>query len=175
MRLALASILALALAAPLAAQTDDRATALADWRRNKTNVLRFIDAMPESLLTYRPTPGVRTFAEQMEHFVVTNDDVAAQAVLGLAQAPAAGDTTRFLHNKAALRARVASSYDYVINAIERATPAQLSRRSSMYRQPEQTTMRWLALSLEHSVWTLGQVIPYMRLKGVTPPSYEMPF
>ena len=27
----------------------------------------------------------------------------------------------------------------------------------------------------HSVWTLGQLVPYLRLNGVKPPEYEMPF
>jgi hypothetical protein len=25
------------------------------------------------------------------------------------------------------------------------------------------------------VWTLGQLVPYLRLNGVTPPEYRMPF
>jgi hypothetical protein len=25
------------------------------------------------------------------------------------------------------------------------------------------------------VWTLGQLVPYLRLNGVKPPEYEMPF
>ena len=32
-----------------------------------------------------------------------------------------------------------------------------------------------SLSFEHSVWTLGQLVPYLRLNGVTPPEYKMPF
>ncbi len=164
-----------AAAAPLAAQTDARATILADWQRNRDNVLRYIDAMPESSLGYRPTPGVRNFAEQMEHIVSTNTDVAALAVRGLARTPQLGDSTRFLHSKAALRAHVAESYDYLVSALRDATPAQLARRSSMYGQPEAPATRWLDLSLEHSVWTLGQVVPYLRLNGVTPPAYSMPF
>ena len=164
-----------AAAAPLAAQRTDQATMLADWQRSKDNVLHYIDAMPDSLMTFRPTPDVRTFAEQMEHIVSTNNDVAATAILGLAQTPAFGDTTRFLHSRAALHEHVAQSYDYLLDALRQATPAQLARRSSMYRQPDETTMRWLQLSMEHTVWTMGQVVPYMRLNHVTPPAYSMPF
>jgi hypothetical protein len=29
-------------------------------------------------------------------------------------------------------------------------------------------------TLEHGTWTLGQVVPYLRMNGVTPPSY-LPF
>jgi hypothetical protein len=170
-----ASLLVLsAMAAPLAAQTD-KATALADWQRTKDNVLHYVDAMPDSLMTYRPTPGVRTFAEQIGHIVESNHETAAMAVRGLARGPELGDSTRFLHSRAALHEYVASSFDYVIAAIRGATPQQWSRRSSMYQQPQAAASRWLQLALEHSVWTLGQVVPYMRLNHVTPPSYSMPF
>lgn len=175
MRLLSTLVLAGVFATPLAAQTNQRATILADWQRLRDNVLHYVDAMPDSLMTYRPTPGVRTFAEQIDHVVATNHEVAAMAVRGLAQGPQLGDSTRFLHSRAALHAYVAASFDYVIGAIRAATPAQLARRSSMYHQPEAPATRWLELSVEHSVWTLGQVVPYMRLKRVTPPSYSMPF
>jgi hypothetical protein len=45
----------------------------------------------------------------------------------------------------------------------------------MYGQPPQPAARLTVLSYEHSVWTLGQVVPYLRLNGVTPPEYRMPF
>ena len=45
----------------------------------------------------------------------------------------------------------------------------------MYRQPEAPAWRWLGLAHEHSSWTFGQVIACLRLNGVTPPSYYMPF
>jgi roadblock/LC7 domain-containing protein len=162
-------------AGPLAAQADPKATLLADWQRLKDNNLHYLDAMPDSGLAFHPTPGVRTFAEQMEHIVSTNADVAALAVKGLAATPAFGDTAQFLHNKAALHRHVAEIYDYMIAAIRDATPAQLSRVSAMYGQPAAPATRWLQLSLEHSVWTLGQTVPYLRLNRIPAPSYSMPF
>ena len=175
MRIATSLLALLVAASPLAAQTAEKATMLADWQRSKENVLRYVDAMPDSLMTYRPTPGVRTFAEQMEHIVSTNNDVAATAILGLTRTPAFGDSTRFLYSRSALHEHVEQSYDYLLGALREATPAQLAHRSSMYRQPDETTMRWLQLSLEHTVWTMGQVVPYLRLNHVTPPAYSMPF
>ena len=45
----------------------------------------------------------------------------------------------------------------------------------MYGFPPQPAIRLAALAFEHSAWTLGQVVPYLRLNGVTPPEYTMPF
>jgi hypothetical protein len=158
----------------LSAQAGPSATALADWQRDKTNVLAYVDAMPESALTFRPTPGVRTFAEQIDHVVATNVDVAAQALRGLARSPQLGDSTQFLHSKAALHAYVAATYDYVLAAMREAAPTMWTRRSPMYGQPPNVPARWLELSHEHSIWTLGQVVPYLRLNHVTPPGYQIP-
>ena len=157
------------------AQAQDKPAMLADWQRTRANLLAYIDAMPDSALGFRPTPGVRTFAEQMAHIVESNIDVGAMAIKGLAQSPSLGDSTRYLHDKAALRKYVADAYDYAIQAIRAATPAQLGRVSSMYRQPAAPAWRWVQLAHEHSIWTFGQVITYLRMNHVTPPSYNMPF
>lgn len=158
----------------LSAQAAPPATTLPDWQRDRTNVLAYVDAMPESALTFRPTPGVRTFAEQIDHIVQTNVDVAANTLRSVRQAPQLGDSTQYLHNKAALHAYAAATYDYVIAAIREAPAAAWSRRSPMYGQPPEIPARWLELSHEHSIWTLGQVVPYLRLNHVTPPSYQLP-
>jgi len=148
---------------------------LADWQRNRTTVLAYIDAMPDSATGFRPTPGVRNFAQQFDHLVTTNLEVAAVALRGLKAAPTLADSAVYLHDKAALRRYAESTYDYLLDALRRASPAQLRRPVAMYGQPPQPAVRLAALSFEHSVWTLGQLVPYLRLNGVTPPEYRMPF
>ena len=157
------------------AQTTAYPTMLADWQRDNGNVLAYVAAMPDSAITYRPTPGVRTFAEQIDHIVISNVEIAAIALLGEEKVPVLGDKAKFLHDKAALQAYAAASYDYVLTAMQRATPEQWQRRTPMYGQPPELPARWLDLAHEHSAWTLGQVVPYLRLNGVTPPTYVMPF
>ena len=148
---------------------------LADFQRNRTTVLAYIDAMPDSATGFQPTPGVRTFAQQFDHIVTTNLEVAAVALKGLKAAPVLGDSAKYLHDKAALRTYAASTYDYLLDAFKKATPAQLAQRVAMYGQPPQPAVRLVALAFEHSVWTLGQVVPYLRLNGAKPPEYSMPF
>ena len=144
-------------------------------QRNRDVVLAYIDAMPDSATDYRPTPGVRTFAGQFDHIVSTNLEVAAVALRGLKAAPALGDSAVYLHNKAALHRYAAATYDYFLKSLRQAKPEQLQRPVAMYGQPPQPASRLAALSFEHSVWTLGQLVPYLRLNGVTPPEYKMPF
>jgi hypothetical protein len=137
-------LLLLALAVPSLGQAQSNAypDLLADWQRNRSAVLAYIDAMPDSATGFRPTPGVRTFAQQFDHIVTTNLEVAAVALRG---------------------------------AFQEAKPAQLTHPVSIFGQKPQPAIRLAALSFEHAVWPLGQVVPYLRLNGVTPPEYQMPF
>jgi uncharacterized damage-inducible protein DinB len=160
---------------PCQAQSAAPKDLLDDWQRNRTAVLAYIAAMPDSATGYRPTPGVRTFAEQFDHIVSTNLDVAAIALKGLKAAPTLGDTAVYLHNKSALLKYATATYDYFQEALRGATAAQLAKPVAIYGQPPQPAVRVVELSFEHSVWTLGQVVPYLRLNGVKPPAYQMPF
>jgi uncharacterized damage-inducible protein DinB len=174
MKAAVLSTLLLLAPAMIAAQTPS-SSALGDWGRSRKNVLAYIDAMPDSAMGFRPTPGVRSFAEQFDHIVTTNLQVAARALKGAQQPPALGDSAVYLHDKAALKAYATATYDYVLEALTAATPASLAQPTKVYGPDIQPAFRWMELSLEHSVWTLGQTVPYLRLNGVTPPAYDIPF
>jgi Domain of unknown function (DUF4440)/DinB superfamily len=162
-------------AQPSEAQTGLAPELVSDWQRNRATVLSYIDAMPDSATGYRPTPGVRTFAEQFDHIVTTNLEVAAIALRGLKAPPRLGDSAVYLRDKVALHRYADTTYAYLLAALQHASPAQLRRPVAMYGQPPQPAVRLATLSYEHSVWTLGQVVPYLRLNGVTPPEYRMPF
>jgi len=166
---------AVAAPSPSTAQSQTYPDLLADWQRNRSAVLAYIDAMPDSATGFRPTRGVRTFAQQFDHIVTTNLEVATVALRGQKTAPALGDSTVYLHDKAALHRYAEATYDYFLKALQEAKPAQLTRPVSIFGQKPQPAIRLAALSLEHAVWTLGQVVPYLRLNGVTPPEYQMPF
>ena len=165
----------LAAAGSLTAQVPDRARLVAVWTRDSSNVMRYIEAMPDSAVEFHPTPGVRTFAGQFDHIVTTNFEVAAQTLAAGKPMPELGDSAAYLHNKAALRGYAAATFDYLLTLARKATPAQLAKSVSVWKQPNKPVWEWLELSHEHTVWTLGQTIPYLRLNGVTPPDYSIPF
>jgi len=175
--IALCALPLLAPALPLPAQAGmpPRSIMVVDWERQKNNVLAYIDAMPDSAMTFAPTPGVRTFAQQIEHFVGTNTQIAAFVLRGLKQPPTLGDRDTYYRDKAALRDFTTKSYDYLLESLRAATPAQLAKSYTLFNQPAAPAWRWLDLSKEHAVWTFGQLIPYLRLNKVTPPPYDMPF
>jgi hypothetical protein len=166
-----AALVLTTLAATARAQTKQQL--LDDWERQRTTFLAYIDAMPDSAMAFHPTPGVRDFAQQIQHAVGTNLEVAAITLHGVKEPPFTLDTAQ-LHQKAALRDYTDRSFNYLLDALKGATPSQLLKQSSLYNQPAQSTARWLMLSYEHAVWTLGATVPYLRLNGVTPPEYKLP-
>ena len=170
------SLATLALAsAPVGAQTKDQM--LADWTRLRETVLAYVDAMPDSAMTFHPTPGVRTFGEQIIHITAINLDVAARVLRAENAAPFMPDSATTPRQKAALRDFADKSFSYVIDAIRGATPSIFSKRVTLadYENNTQSGARWMEMAREHSVWTLGQTVPYLRLNGVTPPTYKIPF
>lgn len=173
--LAAAALVPAALAAQAPSTAAVQAALVADWMRDRANALAVVDAMPESQLAFRPTPGVRTFAEQVQHAVGENVAAVRQVLPGGAAPPPAADTAALGRQKAALRAWVAGSYDWALARLRGADDTQLARTSSLYRYPAQPAWRWLALAREHGVWTLGQTVPYLRLAGARPAAYQIPF
>jgi len=107
--------------------------------------------------------------------VTTNLQVGARALKEVRQPPALGDSAVYLHDEAALKACATASSDYVLEALKAATPTSLLQPTTAYGPDVEPAFRWMELSLEHSVWTLGQTVPYLRLNGVTPPAYDSPF
>ena len=145
---------------------------VADLERQRKHLLDYINVAPDSMLRFRSTPGVRTYAQQIHHIASANAGIL-QRVFGAAPMTAAADTAQLFGNKAALRDYVNASYDYVVRIVRDATPAQLRAEAQMFGMTR-TGARWVNGVLEHGTWTLGQTVPYLRMNGVTPPNY-LPF
>lgn len=157
--------------APAAAMTP-RAAVLEDIERSRQNLIKFVAAAPDSMLTYRPTPGVRTYAEQIEHAAGSAAIIASMA-LKRPRPTLPGDTATYRRNKAALTAFVNASYDAFAALVRDASDDQLLADATFFGSTK-PAWRWVAGSLEHATWTLGQTIPYLRANGVKPPAY-LPF
>ena len=137
---------------------------------HKASVLRYLDAAPDSMLGFRPTRGVRTFAEQIEHAAGSDAFIAHLAITGSENVPAMGDSAVYLHNKAALRVYAAAAMDHTIQMLRGVSDAAMMQEITMYGN-KMPRYRALMELLDHFPWTLGQTVPYLRLNGVTPPEY----
>jgi hypothetical protein len=131
------TLVMLAAATPLAAQNAvaksaaqapmiSQAALIAVVENHKGAVLRYIDAAPDSMLGFRPTKGVRNYAEQIEHAAGSDAFIVQLAITGSSKGiPSMGDTAVYLHNKAALKKYAAAAMDYTIARLRTVTDAQL--------------------------------------------------
>lgn len=137
----------------------------------KKYLMTLIDVAPDSMLGYRPTPGVRTFAEQIEHAAGSDAFVAHLIITGGMQGlPVLGDSAVYRRNKAALKEYAGRSMDHAIEMIGAVSDADMVKEVNIFGN-KLPRHRALLLLLDHFSWTLGQTVPYLRLNGVTPPAY----
>ena len=159
-------------AVPMPVAMPSRETLLQDVQRSRDNVLKYLDAAPDSMLGFRPVPGVRTFGEQIEHAAVANPFIVTLAFTGRMPAVRA-DTATYRRSKPALRAVVNESYDEFARLVRNATEAELTR-SSTFANMTRPGWQWITGAIDHSSFTIGQTVPYLRLNKVTPPTF-LPF
>lgn len=171
---AVAIFAAVVLATPALAQKPliSQAALIAVVENHKGAVLRYIDAAPDSMLGFRPTKGVRNFAEQIEHAAMSDALIAHLSITGSTKGmPSFGDTAVYLHNKAALKKAAAAAMDHTIAMLKEVSDATMAETFTRGGE-KMTRARSLMELLDHFPWTLGQTVPYLRLNGVVPPEYS---
>jgi len=141
---------------------------IADWTRAKTYTKAYLDAMPEDGYSYKPTPEMRTFAQQMLHLADGNYGIVGAATgkanpLGKVSAEKTVAQTKEATTKA-----VMDNYDFVISAIEGMTAAQL-QETMKFAGHDLTKATIIGKAFEHQTHHRGQTVAYLRLKGATPP------
>lgn len=170
----LSPLLLISLAAPAVAQQYmPREVLAADFQRQKGILMQYVDAMPDAGMSFMPTQGVRTYAQQLEHIAQATAGIGGQAAKASSPAPK-GDPAVYLKDKAALKAFIAASFDHAIAALNAMTPADMTEEINIFNLGNRPRWKWILGVQEHTAWTLGQTVPYLRLNGVTPPSY-LPF
>ena len=121
--------------------------------------------MPEEHYSFRPTPELRSFGELMAHIAESNFEMAAIAK------GEENPMSQVGTSKTEVLEALQTSFDYSaetrkdMTAERRATPVKFMGGS----QPAGNV---LDFSVFHSLQHYGNVIVYMRLKGLVPPSSQ---
>lgn len=144
-----------------------------EWERAKAYTKEYLDAMPESGYALKPTPEMRSFAEQMLHLTDANYGFASAASgekspVGFGESEKTADKS-----KANVTKLVMAGYDFVINSVKKMTPAQLAEQTKLFNQFDMTKGMVLAKLFEHQTHHRGQTTVYLRLAKVTPPNEKL--
>jgi uncharacterized damage-inducible protein DinB len=144
-----------------------------EWERAKTYTKEYLDAMPESGYALKPTPEMRSFAEQMLHLTDANYGFAAAAT-GEKSPVGQGESEKTTDkSKANVTKLVLAGYDFVINNAKKITPAQLNETVKLFGRFDMTKGTALAKCFEHQTHHRGQTTVYIRLAGATPPQEKL--
>lgn len=144
-----------------------------DLERDRRNLRAYVRSMPDSLFSFRPTPGVRTFAEQIEHIVLDNANIVGTALLGDTVEWERPPRAAYLSGKDALLELVDRGYGLILRLLDETPDPALEEDARVFGRYAVPRWRAFEAAREHATWTLGQTVPYLRLNGITPPPYEV--
>jgi uncharacterized damage-inducible protein DinB len=137
------------------------------WDMVKDYVVRAAEKMPAEHFTYKPTPEVRSFGQLLGHIANANYMICSTAKGE--QNPNAKNFEETTDRAAMIQA-VKDSFTYCDGAYgmsesDAAGTAKLFGR-------DMTRAGVLAFNTAHDFEHYGNVVTYMRMKGVVPPSSE---
>jgi len=133
--------------------------------------LAMVDSMPGRLFRFKPVPEVRDFAQQIEHVASTGAAYVARFVLDDNHGPALGDTTAAVSSKTALKNLVRTAFGYCLREVQTLPDSTLLRPTRFFGRD---IPKWRVFLMVHShdLWTLGSIVPYFRLNGMAPPTFD---
>lgn len=144
-----------------------------DWERAKAYTKEYLDAMPEEGYALKPTPEMRSFAEQMLHLTDANYGFAA-AASGEKSPVGFGESEKTVDkSKANVTKLVLAGYDFMIASIKKMTPAQFAETTKLFGRFDMTKAKVIEKCFEHQTHHRGQTTVYIRLAKGTPPQEKL--
>ncbi len=146
---------------------------VAEWTRARNYTKEYLDVMPEDGYSLKPTPEIRSFAEQMLH-LASGNFLFGSGITGQANPYQGKNLEKMdeLKGKAALTKTVLESYDLVINGLKTLNEAKLDERVKFFNTNMPRSVAF-AKAFEHQTHHRGQTTIYIRLKGVKPPNERL--
>jgi len=139
----------------------------------RRNLAEAAEAMPAADYGFKPTAEVRTFAQLVGHVVFANYLMCSQAV---GEKSPTGGNYEQMTDKAQLVKALNDSLSYCDRIYEATTDANFNQAATVGglgpNIPQAPTIRGAVLmfNVTHNNEHYGNIIVYLRLKGITPPS-----
>jgi uncharacterized damage-inducible protein DinB len=134
----------------------------------KNNILKSADKMSEENYAFKPTPDVRSYGQILGH-IADAQYLFCSAVLGEAN-PAPG-IEKSKTSKADLTKALNDAFAYCDKAYNGMTDAHAADMVKFFGR-EQAKLAVLAFNNAHDFEHYGNLVTYLRLKGLVPPSSE---
>ena len=135
------------------------------------SVVAAAEKMPEENYSFKPTPDVRSFGQLVGHVADANYMFCSQ-VAGEAN-PSKGSIEKTKTSKADLVAAMKDAVAYCGKTFDAMTDAKGSEMMQMFGF-HLSKLSILSLNTAHTDEHYGNMVTYMRLKGLVPPTSENP-
>jgi uncharacterized damage-inducible protein DinB len=134
----------------------------------KDNILRSAEKMPEENYNFRPAPRVRTFGQVLGHIAQEQYLYFCGPLKGEQKA---ADIERTKTSKADLIAALKDSFAYC-DAVYGQMKDQDATTIVNTGGNKSTRLRLLWMNIVHDESHYGNLVTYLRIKGIVPPSTE---
>ncbi len=136
----------------------------------KRNIQRGAEKMPEAEYSFRPTPEVRSFGELVAH-IAEGQYLLCSSAKGEPSPVAIGELEKSKINKADLIAALQAAYDYCDPLFASLTDSQLGDKVQFFGRENPKSFPF-TLVVAHTWEHYGNMVTYLRMKGIVPPSSE---
>lgn len=143
---------------------------LVRWDHSKKYLIDMAEAMPEEAYHTQPYPKALTFAEQLMHIAVVVDWHAFSKFGGEENGLRWEDFDVEGQSKNELIAIVEKEFERARHLIEGFDPKKLGEKGQ-YAQFTRSRRQFLLLLADHVSHHRGQLVVYLRLRGIEPPNY----
>ena len=126
--------------------------------------------MPEDQYAFKPDPGVRSFGQILGHIADANY-LFCSTVMGETNPSPGVEKTKTA--KADLSAALHEAFTYCNRAYETLTDANAGETIKAFGQ-ERSKLGSLWFNASHNLEHYGNIVVYMRMKGIVPPSSDRP-
>ncbi|MBV9770990.1 MAG: DinB family protein [Bryobacterales bacterium] len=133
----------------------------------KNTITKAADEMPEADYSFKASSTERTYGQIVAHIA----DVQ-MALCGNAQGQQKKSDADSKTSKADLAAALKESFDYCDGAYDSMTDADAASKVTMFGPNKATKLAVLNFNIAHDNEMYGQMVVYLRLKGLVPPSSQ---
>ena len=132
-------------------------------------VIRAAEKMPEGNYSFKPTPEVRSFGQLVGHEADANYMFCS---LAAGEANPSKDIEKTKPSKADLVAALKDAVAYCNKAFDGMTDAKGGETVKIFGRMNLARLTVLSLNTAHTDEHYGNMVTYMRLKGLVPPTSE---
>jgi uncharacterized damage-inducible protein DinB len=144
------------------------ATSQAIFGIAKNDILRSADKIPDDMWSFQPTPDVRTVGQLFAHVADAQYEFCGTVAEGKAPQK---DIEKTAKTKTDIVTALKTAFAYCDAAYTKMTDASAAQMTTFFGR-QVTQLGLMDFNAAHTFEHYGNLVTYMRIKGIVPPSSE---